>query len=61
MGLISKYDENDLAKCFERLLNDEKLCNEFGEKGRQLIENKYDWNKVVGQIEKIYENCIVQY
>ena len=61
VGLISKYDENDLAKCFERLLNDEKLCNEFGEKGRQLIENKYDWNKVVGQIERIYENCIVQY
>ena len=61
VGLISRYDANDLAKCFERLLNDEKLCNEFGEKGRQLIENKYDWNKVVGQIERIYENCIVQY
>lgn len=61
VGLICKYDEKDLAKCLETLLNDEELCNKFGKNGRQLIENKYDWNKVVDQIENIYENCIKQY
>ena len=42
----------------ETLLNDDELCERFGKTGRELIESKYDWNKISKQIEGIYENCI---
>lgn len=57
VGLICEFDEDDLANCMETLLNDEELCNEFGKTGRELIENKYDWDKVGKQIISIYGEC----
>ena len=61
VGLTCEFDEYALSNCIETLLNDEKLCYKFGEKGRQLIEEKYDWIKVEKQIEQIYETCMRQY
>ena len=61
VGLICEFDENDLSNCIETLLNDDKLCDRFGETGRKLIEEKYDWDKVSKQINNIYETCINEY
>lgn len=61
VGLVCEFDETDLADCIETLLKDEKLCKKFGDNGRQLIEDKYDWNKVSKQIESIYHDCINNY
>ena len=61
VGLICKFDETDLSNCIQTLLNDEELCRTFGKTGRELIENKYDWNKVSKQIEGIYQKCIDEY
>jgi glycosyltransferase involved in cell wall biosynthesis len=58
VGLICEFDEKDLSECMETLLNDDELCERFGKTGRELIESKYDWNKISKQIEGIYENCI---
>ena len=58
VGLICEFDEKDLSKCMETLLNNDELCKKFGKSGRDLIENKYDWNKVSKHIEDIYKNCI---
>lgn len=58
VGLVCEFNENDLADCFNRLLNDENLCRQFGTAGRELIENKYDWNRVSAEIENIYKTCI---
>jgi len=57
-GLICDFDEEDLSNCIETLLNNEELCREFGETGRKLIEDKYDWDKVSKQIESIYKSCL---
>ncbi len=61
VGLTCEFDEDELSNCIETLLNDEKLCHTFGEKGRKLIEEKYDWAKVEKQIERIYKTCSQQY
>ena len=61
VGLICEFDENDLSNCIKTLLNDDKLCDRFGETGRKLIEEKYDWDKVSKQINNIYETCINEY
>lgn len=60
-GLVCEFDENELTYCIETLLNDESLCKKFGDNGRRLIEEKYDWNKVSKQIESIYQDCINSY
>ena len=57
VGLICEFDEEDLAKCLTTLLNDEELCNTFGNTGRNLIETKYTWDKIEKQLTTIYEKC----
>lgn len=61
VGLVCEFNEIELSNCIEKLLNDEKLCEQFGKTGRELIESKYDWNKVEKQIEHIYQKCIDEY
>ena len=60
-GLVCEFDPNDLSNCLEKLLNDEDLCKKFGKTGQNLIESKYNWDKVLDQIEDIYRKCIVRY
>ncbi|WP_407423118.1 glycosyltransferase [Methanobrevibacter sp.] len=57
-GLTCEFNEEELANCFEILLNDEMLCKKFGISGRTLIETKYDWNKIEKQIFDIYQTCL---
>ena len=60
-GLVCKFDEDELTYCIETLLADESSCQKFGDAGRKLIEDKYDWDKVSKQIESIYQDCISSY
>ena len=57
VGLVCDFDEDDLSNCIETLLDNGELCREFGETGRKLIEDKYDWDKVSKHIESIYRSC----
>ena len=57
VGLVCDFDEDDLSNCIETLLDNGELCREFGETGRKLIEDKYDWDKVSKHIESIYMSC----
>ena len=57
VGLCCDFDKNELSKCIETLLSNKELCEEFGENGRKLIENKYNWNNIKIQIENIYKSC----
>jgi glycosyltransferase involved in cell wall biosynthesis len=36
-------------------LNDEELRKKFGEEGKKLVRKDYDWDKVVAEVETIYE------
>lgn len=61
VGLVCEFDEHDLADCIDTLLNNPELCKNFGDTGRKLIENKYDWDKVEKHIEAIYDKCIDEF
>ena len=54
-GLVCEFNEKELSNSINKLLNDEDLCKKFGNTGRELIENKYNWNTVEKKIESIYE------
>lgn len=58
VGLVCDFDENDLSKCIETLINDEELCREFGDNGQRLIQKKYNWNVIEKEINGIYSTCL---
>ncbi|MBQ9160724.1 MAG: glycosyltransferase [Methanobrevibacter sp.] len=57
-GLTCEFNENQLAGCIEKLLNDEELSKRFGKTGKKLIIEKYNWDKIEKEMEKVYQSCI---
>ena len=58
VGVKCKFNDTDLASTIEKLVNNEKKCIEYGNNGRKLIENKYNWDMVVHEINNIYNRFI---
>ncbi|MFA5021440.1 MAG: glycosyltransferase family 4 protein [Patescibacteria group bacterium] len=53
--LVEPSNADDLAAKLKLLLNDGKTCRAFGEVGRSRAIEKYDWSRVLDNLEKIYE------
>jgi glycosyltransferase involved in cell wall biosynthesis len=45
----------DFAQSVASLLRDKRLQDKLSANGRQLVENKYDWQVVLGELGKTYE------
>lgn len=56
--LIPHKNVPALIKSIEMLLNNPKLTNKLGQKGRELAEEKFDVKKIVNSHLKIYKECI---
>lgn len=56
--LVPPGNELELREAIQKLLNDEELRKQYGSKGRKAVEEKYSWDKVVVEIEKIYEEIL---
>ena len=56
--LIPPGNELELRKAIQKLLNNEELRKWYGINGRKAVEEKYSWDKVVVEIEKVYEEII---
>lgn len=55
-GLLFKVgDFSDLADKVNILLGDSKLRKRFSEEGKKTVEEKYEWEKIVGSLEKLYQ------
>lgn len=55
-GFSIKYgDINELARIMDKMLNDNKLLIEMGEKGRKFVFENHDWANIIIKFEKIYE------
>ncbi|TSC96066.1 MAG: Glycosyl transferase group 1 [Parcubacteria group bacterium Athens1014_10] len=58
-GLLAAPGETeDLADKLAILLQDKNKRKEFGLAGRKKVEEKYDWRKIIVQLEKIYFSLI---
>ena len=60
-GLTCDFKANELGDCITRLLNDDKLCVEFGKTGEELIRQKYNWDNIEQEMEEVYKTCIRQH
>jgi glycosyltransferase involved in cell wall biosynthesis len=54
-GLVVPYDKNRLKNAREQLLNDDKLRQKFGEQGKALAREKFNWEKAGEEVERIYQ------
>lgn len=57
-GETCKYNSDDLSRTIKKLIFDDKLMEKYGKNGRKLVENEYNWDKVLDKIMKIYMKVI---
>ncbi len=58
--MIPPNSPEKLAEALKKLIEDEDLRITLGKKGRERVIAKFDWNKNVNQMKKIYKNCMIQ-
>ena len=58
-GFSVKYgDVNELAEIMGKMLKNDKLLREMGQRGRKFIFKNCDWANVVAKLEKVYEETV---
>lgn len=58
VGLSCDDDKDSLKDAIEKILLDDDLSESFGQKGKKLIKDKYNWNMINEQILDIYSRFI---
>jgi len=43
----------------EDIVSDEELRRRFGEGGRKLVREEFDWDKIILDIEKVYNEVVL--
>lgn len=54
-GLVVPYDKEQLQHALLHMLGDDKMRLQFGEKGKLLVRQKFNWEKMAEQMEKVYQ------
>ncbi len=49
----------DFARSVINLLEDQELQERIASNGRRLVEKKYDWQVVLGELDRVYKNLSV--
>lgn len=57
-NILIADDWSEFADKIIELLKDEKLAKKIGTNGRKLVEEKYDWKKIVEKQIRIYEKLL---
>lgn len=56
--VVPPKDTAKLADAIQDILEDRKLQEEMGKRGRKLVERKYTWKRVASSMEKLYKNIL---
>ncbi|RLF06421.1 MAG: hypothetical protein DRK00_01640 [Thermoprotei archaeon] len=59
--LVPPEDPEALARAIEELLENPRLAEEMGVRGRRRVEELYRWDKIVRFLEKIYRRVLEEY
>ena len=55
---LIKDNPEDLASEIVKILNNPKLYKTLAENGRKLVEEKYNWERIAQELDKIYERAV---
>ncbi|MCL0087920.1 glycosyltransferase [Dehalococcoidia bacterium] len=56
-GLVVPYDKDQLRDAVLHMIGNDKLRREFGEKGRLLVRERFNREKIAEQMGNIYVSC----
>ncbi len=56
--LVEPANPEQLVAGINRLLRDEKLAKEFGERGRERAEKHFSWASIAQKVKKLYESLL---
>lgn len=57
-GLVVPHDREQLQHALLHILRNDKLRLQFGEKGRLLVREKFTWEKIAEQVERVYKEIL---
>jgi glycosyltransferase involved in cell wall biosynthesis len=57
-GLAVPHDKDQLQDAILHMLSDEGMRLDFGRRGRLLVQERYNWARIAGQIEAIYRSLL---
>jgi glycosyltransferase involved in cell wall biosynthesis len=55
-GYVVPFDKNQLSNALLKILTDDGLRCSFGKRGEKLVRERYSWETVIKQLEKIYSS-----
>lgn len=58
--IVKPKDERALAEAIIEILEDKNLARKMGKNGRQLVEEKYTWEKVAEMVENVYNEVMMK-
>ena len=57
-GFIVEPEPDQLTEALLDLLGSQELCNEMGEKGKRLVTETYNWDKILDKMINFYEEIL---
>jgi len=57
-GLVVAYNKQQLQNALLQMLGDDRMRLRFGEKGKLLVREKFNWLKIAERMESLYLNCL---
>ncbi|MFC2021448.1 glycosyltransferase [Chloroflexota bacterium] len=59
-GLVVSYDKDHLRDALRHMLNDDKMRQQLGERGKLLVREQFNWTKIAEQMEGVYQAVLTQ-
>ena len=56
---VKSDDIYELAETMRKMLNDNDLLREMGQKGRRFVFENYNWANIITKLEKVYDEVVV--
>lgn len=57
-GLVVPPERDALSTAIAAILRDKERAQEFGEKGKSLVRENFNWERIAGQVENVYLSCL---
>ena len=55
VGYVVEYNKDQLQDAIIKILSDKELRRRFGERGRKLVEEQFNWDIVARKMERLYK------
>ena len=59
VGFVVEYEIIELINAILKLVNDTELCAKFGNAGKNLVHDHFNWEKLIPTLERIYFQAVI--